>query len=135
MTSRPDVAGGVQPRLVWAMLGAFACIFLAGFFERPPNLFLLPLGAYVCGAVVVIYGTLGGPDGAASTLAVIIGAASLVFSAGLLYGAGGIWWGYEVIDVLYVSIVIAAAIAYLVSSVAWLRVRAAGAPRRRRNPG
>ena len=122
MNSRPDVARDVRPRLVWAMLGVFGCIFLAGFFERPPNLFLLPLGAYVFGAVVLIYGTLGGPDGAARTLAITIGAASLVFSTGLLYGAGGIWWGYDVIDVLYVGVVIAAALAYLVSSVVWLRV-------------
>lgn len=117
------MASGPRPRLVWAMLGVFAFIFLAGFFERPPNLFLLPLGAYGFGAVGLIYGTLGGPQGASRTLAVILGASSLVFSTGLLYGAGGIWWNYEVIDVLYVGVVIAAAIAYLVSSVAWLRLQ------------
>lgn len=123
MNSGPDVASGPQPRVVWAMLGVFACIFLAGFFERPPNLFLLPLGAYGFGAVGLIQGTLSGPQGAPRTLAVTSGSSSLAFFAGLLYGAGGIWWGYEVIDVLYVGVVIAAAITYLGSSVAWLRVQ------------
>lgn len=119
MTSASATAGHPSPGLVTAMLMVFAGVFLADFVERPPDLFLLPLGAFVFGAVDLLARSRG--EGSGRGLSTTIGASALLFAMGLVYGAGGFWWDYAVVDVLYVGGVMVVAAVYLVSSLVCLR--------------
>lgn len=110
------------------MLCCFAATFGAGFFEQPPNLFLMPLGAFGFGAVVLMLSTRAGPGGPRRGWAKWVGSSALVFVVGLVYGAGGFWWDYEVNDVLFVGGVIVASIVYLVSTVTWWKTGAVTPP-------
>ncbi len=113
--------GTTHFRLVTAMLVAFAGVFLAGFIEPPSNLFLFPLGALAFGALVLFAGARQDAGAPGGRWIPIIGASALLFTAGLIYGAGGFWWDYDLIDALYVGGVVAAALVYVTSSLIWLR--------------
>ena len=102
---------------IYSLIVLFVAVFVIGFLPGPSNLFLLPLMLYFGVAMVLLSLTLRSVvGGRLKRFLLLTGCSAVGFSAGVLYGAAGMWGFYSINDPVFLTLVIGSTVGFAVGT-------------------